>query len=138
MSTHSWSAAALLLLLLFSLQAHLIDGERQRKLVRAPRETRVESNYFVHMKDNVTAAQMESFAQSLERQTTSSGASGAAGYEATVHGYAYTAAHGFTAHLSGAALEKVTAVVYIHKRCADFDFFFAIAAIMITVQNCQL
>ena len=72
-----------------------------RPLVRAPRATRVESDYFVHMKDSVSFMEMKNYTEELEAETDDSN------FTVRINGLAYNAAHGWTGHLSDAALQKV-------------------------------
>ena len=72
-----------------------------RLLVRAPRATRVESDYFVHMKEDVSFMEMKNFTEELEVEADDSN------FTVRINGLAYNAAHGWTGHLSDAALQKV-------------------------------
>lgn len=82
------------------------NDETMRPLVRAPRATRVESDYFVHMKEHVSYEGMMNFTEKLELEADERN------FTVRIGGFAYHAAHGFTAHLSEAALEKVRCCYY--------------------------
>ena len=104
MQTNIFSLAVLVLISCLCSGAFTAGHETgsMRPLVRAPRATRVDSDYFVHMKENVSFEEMENFTEQLKLEATTN-----RNFTVRIGGFAYRTAHGFTAHLSEDALKKV-------------------------------
>ncbi len=80
-----------------------VEGGDTRKLIRAPRGTRVVGKYFVHMKSDVKKEEMEKFAQELEEKAQEDPA-----FVSTVYAIVDLVGHGLTCQLSKEAVDYVS------------------------------
>ena len=86
------------------LLATTVEGRGDiRKLIRAPRGTRVVGKYFVHMKSEVTKEEMEKFAEELEEKAQEDPA-----FVSTVYSIVDLVGHGLTCQLSKEAVDYVS------------------------------